>query len=882
MFCDFPGDISNGRWNSTETSLGSSISLTCDDSYVINGSVTLQCIRSSDSNLPVWNASLPTCQSVESMSWGNRLKCGYPGNVSHGKWGSNITQLGSTVTLDCDDGYVVNGSATLLCVASSNDNPLTYTPVWNASTPSCQEVDRNVSNCGNPGNVSHGTWGINTTLLGSTVTLNCDEGYVPNGSATLLCVTSPGGSRSTHALVWNASTPSCIAVEGASQPSQGITRMRMITVTSSAGWDGSMRREWYIRKATITGSVVVGLLLFALIGTSILRKFIKKRSTNIRYHYAVAKVSRQKDTSISSSSSSLSHQDVRIKDGQEKELYVGMSGTMKKKYEVDVKLPRSTKNGEDNNELDGDDYLLPSVNLTKVKTCQPQASRKETDADGNGNRRSLTSDQSASILETHHPNYMNIVSTEKRGQRRQREMFEVDKAGCPDVETKSGETAPYQPTIQEPQDHHDFADIRRNEKRDPLAKDLNDPLCSTSIHSGKPIEISELDENGYLVPEANPNSTTLDQSTANQEAQDNPEYANIRRNEKQDPLATPLNDPLLYSPSIHPDKPIEMPDLDENGCLVLEAIPNETTLDQLTANQETQDHSKYANIRTNNKRNSLSTPLNDPLYSASIYPDKPREMPELDEKGYLGLEVNPNETTPDQLTANQETQDHSEYANIRTNKKRNSLATPLNDPLYSASIYPDKPREVPELDEKGYLVLEANPDEITPDQSTTKQETQDNPEYANIRRNEKFDSLATPQNDPLYSTSIYYDKLRVTPELDEKGYLVLETNHDGATPDQSPAKQEMQEYPEYANIRGNEKRDYLATPLNDLLYSASIYPDKPREMPELDENSYLVLEANPDETPPDQSTANREKQDHPEYANIRRNKKRGALANSSE
>ncbi|XP_071501043.1 E-selectin-like [Diadema antillarum] len=145
MFCDFLGDISNGRWNSTETSLGSSISLTCDDSYVINGSVTLQCIRSSDSKLPVWNASLPICQSVESMSWGNRLKCGYPGNVSHGKWGSNITQLGSTVTLDCDDGYVVNGSATLLCVASSNDNPLTYTPVWNASTPSCQEVDRKCS-----------------------------------------------------------------------------------------------------------------------------------------------------------------------------------------------------------------------------------------------------------------------------------------------------------------------------------------------------------------------------------------------------------------------------------------------------------------------------------------------------------------------------------------------------------------------------------------------------------------------------------------------------------------------------------------------------------------------------------------------------------------
>ncbi|XP_072163903.1 complement component receptor 1-like protein [Diadema setosum] len=134
MFCDHPGNVSNGEWNSTVTLVGSSVTLSCDDSYVINGSATLQCVQSSDSKLPTWDASVPICQRVETTSEGNSLKCSYPGNVSHGKWDSNITRVGSMITLDCDEGYIRTGNATLLCETSSNDGP-----VWNASIPSCLE-----------------------------------------------------------------------------------------------------------------------------------------------------------------------------------------------------------------------------------------------------------------------------------------------------------------------------------------------------------------------------------------------------------------------------------------------------------------------------------------------------------------------------------------------------------------------------------------------------------------------------------------------------------------------------------------------------------------------------------------------------------------------
>ncbi|XP_072163917.1 uncharacterized protein [Diadema setosum] len=209
MFCNHPGNVSNGDWNSTVTSLGSSVTLICDDSYVINGSATLLCVTSSDSNIPTWNASVPTCQHVETESHGNEPKCDHPGNVSHGKWDSNITMLGYMITLTCDEGFVLTGSATLQCVASTNDGPSTHILVWNATTPSCQKIEGKEAKCEHPHNVPHGKWDSNTRQLGSMVTLDCDEGYVLNGSATLFCMASSNDGRSTQSPVWNASIPSC-------------------------------------------------------------------------------------------------------------------------------------------------------------------------------------------------------------------------------------------------------------------------------------------------------------------------------------------------------------------------------------------------------------------------------------------------------------------------------------------------------------------------------------------------------------------------------------------------------------------------------------------------------------------------------------------------
>ncbi|XP_072163301.1 uncharacterized protein [Diadema setosum] len=236
MFCDQPGNVSNGKWNSIETSLGSSVTLTCDDSYVINGSATLRCVRSPDASLPAWNAPIPTCGTGPAKSQGNEPKCNHPGNVTHGVWNSSTMRLGSTVTLSCDKGYVPNGRATLLCVSSSDT---TQSPVWNASAPSCLLGKRNKLKCGHPGNVSHGKWNSNTTRLGSIVTLNCDAGYTINGSATLFCVTPSNERQMQLSPVWNASIPSCQAVKGKSPllillTSSYVTVITLLVIISRA------------------------------------------------------------------------------------------------------------------------------------------------------------------------------------------------------------------------------------------------------------------------------------------------------------------------------------------------------------------------------------------------------------------------------------------------------------------------------------------------------------------------------------------------------------------------------------------------------------------------------------------------------------------------
>ncbi|XP_071486411.1 uncharacterized protein [Diadema antillarum] len=75
-FCNHPGNVSNGQWNSNTTNFGSVITLSCGEGYVINGNKTLQCVSLSGKStyFPVWNDTVPSCRAIKNEIHENTLQ----------------------------------------------------------------------------------------------------------------------------------------------------------------------------------------------------------------------------------------------------------------------------------------------------------------------------------------------------------------------------------------------------------------------------------------------------------------------------------------------------------------------------------------------------------------------------------------------------------------------------------------------------------------------------------------------------------------------------------------------------------------------------------------------------------------------------------------
>ncbi|XP_072164249.1 uncharacterized protein [Diadema setosum] len=243
---------------------------------------------------------------------------------------------------------------------------------------------------------------------------------------------------------------------------------------------------------------------------------------------------------------------------------------------------------------------------------------------------------------------------------------------------------------------------------------------------------------------------------------------------------------------------------------------------------------------------------------ASVYPSQGKEKSEVDENLF-------HSENSGQIIPNRQSETIQERWKTRVKYKytnRNELITA--DPLYSTAIYSAKSREKPELDEDGYLVLEANTGEINPYQSKTIQVPYSRPEHND--RNEKRVNLSMRLNDPLYSTAIYSGKS--SEQMNEHGYLVLEPIAKEITPDQSETIQGQQSCHEYRHVSKSEKLTPIPTSLNDRLYSTSIYSGKPSEKLEEDQHGYHIFGANAGKITPDQSESHQEPHSYPEYTYI--------------
>ncbi|XP_071504801.1 uncharacterized protein [Diadema antillarum] len=86
-------------------------------------------------------------------------------------------------------------------------------------------------------------------------------------------------------------------------------------------------------------------------------------------------------------------------------------------------------------------------------------------------------------------------------------------------------------------------------------------------------------------------------------------------------------------------------------------------------------------------------------------------------------------STSDQSAPIRESPREHEYSTIERNNTRDPLAIGLKNPLNSVSIYSSKQRQEPEVDENGYLVLEAYDGEIVEDRYVNMDKVQPSTTY---------------------------------------------------------------------------------------------------------------------------------------------------------
>uniref|UniRef100_A0A8C4DKH8 Selectin P n=1 Tax=Dicentrarchus labrax TaxID=13489 RepID=A0A8C4DKH8_DICLA len=162
-------------------SYGSTCALQCEEGFKLIGANMTKC-----SSLGNWSHALPVCQAK---------RCD-PINSTHGSMScfdpNGSFSFGSRCTTTCDEGFVLNGTASTECNSMG---------MWSADIPSCL-----AKRCPTLSSPSHGSLACSDPhaefSFGSHCTSICEEGFILNGTADTDC-TSLG--------TWSTDIPRCLA-----------------------------------------------------------------------------------------------------------------------------------------------------------------------------------------------------------------------------------------------------------------------------------------------------------------------------------------------------------------------------------------------------------------------------------------------------------------------------------------------------------------------------------------------------------------------------------------------------------------------------------------------------------------------------------------------
>ncbi|KAM4701926.1 complement component receptor 1-like protein [Discoglossus pictus] len=170
-----------------------SVTYTCHDDLVLQGENSLFCTENG-----TWSSEAPKC--TESLCPKPQVRNGKTkhtfGVYTDARTGSGF-RPNAVVTIDCNPGYVINGSNRIQCLPTSEWSPSLPTCLPRIFCPSLKIENGQIKlQYGDTVATPRGS-GYSTD---SVVTIECDPGYVINGSNFLNCSNSE----------WTPSLPTCV------------------------------------------------------------------------------------------------------------------------------------------------------------------------------------------------------------------------------------------------------------------------------------------------------------------------------------------------------------------------------------------------------------------------------------------------------------------------------------------------------------------------------------------------------------------------------------------------------------------------------------------------------------------------------------------------
>lgn len=183
--CGKPVSPDHGSYVGRDYTLNNEIRYVCDQGYELLGSETSVCRETGK-----WQNGVPTCQKVE---------CGIPVSISNGYYEGNSFLFEDSITYKCDNGYYLDGEATLTCSATKQ---------WSNAVPQCLIIQ-----CPSPVFVDNAYFDnpLNLELfdVGTRIRYICNAGYQISSTS----LNALGEIECLETGKWEANLPECLAVK---------------------------------------------------------------------------------------------------------------------------------------------------------------------------------------------------------------------------------------------------------------------------------------------------------------------------------------------------------------------------------------------------------------------------------------------------------------------------------------------------------------------------------------------------------------------------------------------------------------------------------------------------------------------------------------------